>query len=80
MMLCFPLALQRVSLRLDKPLHPAPAVGAALGAAYGKSQLETFSIVDSTYGLRIIPAGETWPWQGAVALNAYLQSAVVMRH
>jgi hypothetical protein len=53
MMLCFPLAFQRVSLRQDGPLHPAPAHEAALGETCGKSQLETFSIVDSTYGLRI---------------------------
>jgi hypothetical protein len=53
MMLCFPLALQRVSLCLDVPLHPAPATGAALGERYGKSRLETFSIVNSTYGFRI---------------------------
>jgi hypothetical protein len=53
MMLCFPLALQRVSFRVDVPLRPAPAHGAVLGEACGISQLETFSIVDSTYGLRI---------------------------
>jgi hypothetical protein len=52
MMLYFPLALQCVSLR-DVLLYPAPARGAVLGESGGKSQLETFSIVDSTYGLRI---------------------------
>lgn len=52
-MLCFPLALQLVSSRVEVPIPPVPPGGAALDEACGKSQLETFSIVDSTYGLRI---------------------------
>jgi hypothetical protein len=51
MMLCFPLALQRVSPRVK--IYPAPACGAVLGDSGGKSQLETFSIVSSTYAVRI---------------------------